>query len=145
MEHITYGQEFDIRQLMYEQSHKRRDGGTEANTGKNYLEYREALTLIRDVMNSNHTSELAAILEDISAANYIKFLIARYIREFEINVNGMGSLTELVNAVYDSMAGFDFLTEYIYRSDVEEINGNAWNDIEIVTTTGWEKVPKHFA
>ena len=142
---VAYGTDFDIRQLMYEQARKRHEGGGEVNTGKNYLEYREALTLIRDVMNNSHTSELAGILEDISAANYIKFLIARYIREFEINVNGMENLTELVNAVYDSMAGFDFLTEYIYRDDVEEINGNAWNDVEIVTAGGWEKIPRHFA
>ena len=139
------GAAFDIRQLMYDQARKRHESGAEQNAGRNYVEYGEALTLIRDVMNSNHTSELAAILEDSAAANYVKFLIARYIREFEINVMGMGNLSDLVNAIYDSMAGFDFLTEYIYREDVEEINGNAWNDIEIVTTRGWEKITKRFA
>ncbi|MDR3121905.1 MAG: Flp pilus assembly complex ATPase component TadA [Clostridiales bacterium] len=137
--------EFDIRQLMYEQTRKLLESGAEFNGGKNYLEYQEALTTIRDVMNVNHTAELSAILEDANAANYIKFLIARYIREYEINVAGMESLSVLVNAIYDSMAGFDFLTEYIYRDDVEEINGNAWDDIEIVTERGWEKVGKHFA
>ena len=70
-ENAAVGTHFDIRQLMYEQTRKRYEKGAEANTGKNYLEYREALTLIRDVMNNNHTSELAAILEDSSAANYI--------------------------------------------------------------------------
>ena len=141
----SYGTDFDIKQLMYEQSRKKHEGGAETITGRNFIEYHEALTLVRDVMNSSHTSELAAILEDGSAADYIKFLISRYIREFGINVNGMGSLSDLVNAIYESMAGFDFLTEYIYRKDVEEINGNAWNDIEIVTAGGWEKIPRHFA
>ena len=139
------GADFDIRQLMYEQARKRHESGAEINAGKNFLSYGEALSIIRDVMNANHTSELASILEDGSAAGYVKFLIARYVREFEINVSGLESLSELVNAIYDSMAGFDFLTEYIYRSDVEEINGNAWNDIEIVTTGGWEKIEKSFA
>jgi len=137
--------DFDIRQLMYEQARKKHESGSEVNTGKNYIDYREALALVRDVMNNNHTSELAAILEDDAAASYIKFLIARYIREFEINVKGMENLSELVNAIYDSMAGFDFLSEYIYREDVEEINGNAWNDVEIVTRDGWEKIHRHFA
>ena len=140
-----YGTDFDIRQLMYDRARVNHEKGAEVNAGKNYLEYREALTLVRDVMNSNHTSELAAILEDSAAAHYVKFLIARYIREFEINVNGMENLSDLVNAIYDSMAGFDFLTEYIYRDDVEEINGNAWDDIEIVTKSGWSKIAKHFA
>ena len=137
--------DFDIKQLMYERARKKHESGDELNTGKIFLDYREALTLVRDIMNTNHTSELASILEDSAAAHYIKFLIARYIREYEINVSGMENLPDLVNSIYDSMAGFDFLTEYIYRDDVEEINGNAWNDIEIVTANHWEKIPKHFA
>ena len=137
--------EFDVQQLMYDQTKLKLDSENEINEGKNFREYPEALELVRDVMNANHTSELSAILEDVNAANYIKFLIARYIREFEINVKGMESISVLVNAVYDSMAGFDFLTEYIYRDDVEEINGNAWDDIEIVTDKGWEKIRKRFS
>ena len=136
--------EFDISQLMYEQARQKHEDGSELNAGKNYMQYGEALSLVRDVMNSRHTSELAAILEDSAAADYIKFLIARYIREFDMNVKGMENLSDLVNAIYDSMAGFDFLTEYIYRGDVEEINGNSWDDVEIVTVNGWEKIRKHF-
>ena len=106
-------QDFDIQQLIYDEARKKLDLGTELNEGKNFKEYNEALNIIRDVMNKNHASELSAILEDSNAADYIKFLIARYIREYQINVIGMESLSRLVNAIYDSMAGFDFLTEYI--------------------------------
>ena len=117
--YVMQRDEFDVQQLMYDQTKLKLDSENEINEGKNFREYPEALELVRDVMNANHTSELSAILEDVNAANYIKFLIARYIREFEINVKGMESISVLVNAVYDSMAGFDFLTEYIYRDDVE--------------------------
>ncbi|MDR1062296.1 MAG: Flp pilus assembly complex ATPase component TadA [Clostridiales bacterium] len=139
------GEDFDVRQLIYEQTAKKLGSGGEKNSGENYKSYGEALAIIRDIMNISHTSELSAILEDPNAADYIKFLIARYVREHEINVEGMESLSTLVNALYDSMAGFDFLTEYIYRDDVEEINGNAWDDIEIVTSAGWEKTGRRFA
>jgi pilus assembly protein CpaF len=138
-------QDFDIQQLIYDETKKKLDAGTERNEGRNYKEYSEALDIVRDLMNKNHASELSAILEDANAANYIKFLIARYVREHQINVIGMESLSMLVSAIYDSMAGFDFLTEYIYREDVEEINGNSWDDIEIVTDKGWEKSGKHFS
>ena len=137
--------EFDIRQLIYDQARKSLDAEQERIDGGKFIDYREALAIVRDVMNSNHTAELTAILEDANAANYIKFLIARYVREYELNVQGMESVTQLVNALYDSMAGFDFLTEYIYREDVEEINGNAWDDIEIVTADGWEKTQRRFS
>jgi len=138
-------QEFDIQQLIYDEARKKLETGDELNEGKNYKKYNEALDIIRDEMNKNHASELSAILEDANAENYIKFLIARYIRERQINVEGMENLSALVNSIYDSMAGFDFLTEYIYREDVEEINGNSWDDIEIVTEKGWEKTKKHFS
>ena len=137
--------EFDIRQLVYDQTRKHLDSDGDRIEGGNEIGYREALSIIRDVMNANHTAELTAILEDADAANYIKFLISRYVREFELNVKGMPSISRLVNALYDSMAGFDFLTEYIYREDVEEINGNAWDDIEIVTADGWEKTRRRFS
>ena len=142
---VDLSQDFDIQQLIYDEARKRLEAGSELNEGKNYKEYNEALDIVRDVMNKNHASELSTILEDANASNYIKFLIARYVREYQINVLGMENLSTLVNAIYDSMAGFDFLTEYIYREDVEEINGNSWDDIEIVTDKGWEKIDKHFA
>ena len=43
------------------------------------------------------------------------------------------------------MAGFGFLEQYIYDDAIEEINGNSWNDIEIVTQTGYRKVAERFA
>ena len=42
------------------------------------------------------------------------------------------------------MAGFGFLTKYLYDDEVEEINCNGWNDIEIVTVDGWKKIDEHF-
>jgi hypothetical protein len=42
------------------------------------------------------------------------------------------------------MAGFGFLDNYIADDEIEEINENSWRDIEIVTRTGWYKIPQHF-
>jgi pilus assembly protein CpaF len=42
------------------------------------------------------------------------------------------------------MAGFGFLDKYIADPDIEEINGNSWRDIEIVTRSGWRKIPERF-
>jgi pilus assembly protein CpaF len=42
------------------------------------------------------------------------------------------------------MAGFGFLDKYISDPEIEEINGNSWRDIEIVTCSGWYKAPERF-
>ena len=46
--------------------------------------------------------------------------------------------------LYGDMAGFGFLDKYIADPDIEEINGNSWRDIEIVTRSGWRKIPERF-
>ena len=38
--------------------------------------------------------------------------------------------------MYGEMTGFSFLTKYLYRSDVEEININQWKDVKITYSTG---------
>lgn len=43
---------------------------------------------------------------------------------------------ELCELLYGEMTGFSFLTKYLYRSDVEEININQWKDVKITYSTG---------
>ena len=44
------------------------------------------------------------------------------------------------------MAGYSFLRKWIYRDGVEEININAYNDIEVILSGGRSmKIPEKFA
>ena len=44
------------------------------------------------------------------------------------------------------MAGYSFLRKWIYREGVEEININAYNDIEVILAGGRSmKIPEKFA
>jgi pilus assembly protein CpaF len=52
---------------------------------------------------------------------------------------------DLVEAIYSEMAEYSFLTKYLFRTDIEEINVNSWNDIKVTYSNG-EIIPtkEHF-
>ncbi|HHV13001.1 MAG TPA: type II/IV secretion system ATPase subunit [Clostridiales bacterium] len=74
----------------------------------------------------------------------VKRYITKYIQDYRIAVAGM-SQTQLVDALYTEMAEFSFLTKYIFGAGIEEIDINAWNDIEIQYSNGSAvKLDEHF-
>lgn len=135
-------QNFDINQLIYEKSHDNDDKNN--FPGKRYMTYEEALALIKDLICLNHSKELSALVEDKQAESTVKALIKRYIHEKLIIVRDYPDLYKLIDQIYDDMAGFAFLSKYIYNDEIEEINANSWNDIEVVTAKGWQKLDEQF-
>ena len=65
----------------------------------------------------------------------MKSYMTKYLMDYSLAVEGM-SMDELVDALYAEMAEYSFLTKYLFRSDIEEINVNAWDDIKITYSTG---------
>jgi len=74
----------------------------------------------------------------------LKLYIEKYLVDNRIRVEGMSG-SELIDRLYAEMAEFSFLTKYIYGTGYEEININAWNDIEIQKSGGsMVKLDEHF-
>lgn len=74
----------------------------------------------------------------------IKRYITKYLQDYRIAVNGM-SEAQLVDSLYAEMAEFSFLTKYIFSTGIEEVDINAWNDIEIQYSDGSTvKLEEHF-
>lgn len=66
-------------------------------------------------------------------------LIQSYIQKFlERNHTGVAGMEqdELCELIYGEMTGFSFLSRYLYRDDVEEINVNQWKDVKITYVSG---------
>lgn len=66
-------------------------------------------------------------------------LIQSYIQKFlEQNHTGVAGMEqdELCELIYGEMTGFSFLSRYLYRDDVEEINVNQWKDVKITYANG---------
>ena len=78
------------------------------------------------------------------AKEQIKFQIQKYLADNRLSADGM-SEEELVDRLYTEMAEYSFLTKYIFSKGIEEININAWNDIEVYYSGGRkEKLDEHF-
>ena len=80
--------------------------------------------------------------EDVKAQ--VKRYIGKYLMDYRIAVKGMTD-QQLVDALYTEMAEFSFLTKYIFGTGIEEIDVNAWNDIEVQYSNGnTVKLDEHF-
>jgi len=105
--------------------------------------YETMLEQVRDFITQLHADTLAQSITEKSAMESVKRLIGEYVASHHLHMDGF-SMQQLADRLYGDMAGFGFLDRYIADDDIEEINGNSWRDIEIVTRTGWRKIPERF-
>jgi len=114
------------------------------NTSSSELSYEDVLRDAREYISRTHADELALCIAERDSAEWVRNLIADFLATHYIRLDGL-DIEELTQRLYLDMAGFGFLEQYIYDDTIVEINGNAWNDIEVGTQTGYRKVPEHFA
>ena len=133
---------FSVYQAIYEVSQHEKTVKKEIKTDAK--PYEEVLEIVRAEISKNHSGELANVISKPQGAALLKNLLSKYIYQKHIACLEYDSLNELVDKCYEDMAGFGFLTKYIYDDEVEEINCNGWNDIEIITSNGWSKIDEHF-
>ncbi len=93
------------------------------------------------------SSRYAALVSDENSGDgkaQVKRYIGKYLMDHRIAVKSMKN-GELIDALYSDMAEYGFLTKYIYSMDIEEIDINAWNDIELQCGNGTtRKLEEHF-
>ena len=89
-------------------------------------------------------SSLVTAAGSEEAKSQIRRFAGKYIQDHRITVQGM-TTEELINAIYSEMAEFGFLTKYIYGEGIEEIDVNAWDDVEVQFSGGvTRKLDEHF-
>lgn len=102
----------------------------------NTYEFGKVLELVQEFISSKY-SVLIKKDGDFNTEKQIKSYIKAYITDNRIVVEGLTD-EELINKLYRDMAQFSFLTPFLdgSRTDVEEININAWNDTKITYSNG---------
>lgn len=115
----------------------------QSDTPEQKSTYETVLEQVRAYISGNHSDELVQSITERTASESVKRLIAEYIGQNNLCVDGL-NMEQLTERLYGDMAGFGFLDKYIADDEIEEINGNSWRDIEIVTRTGWRKLSEHF-
>jgi pilus assembly protein CpaF len=73
--------------------------------------------------------------DDKSQKEQMKSYITKYLMDYSLAVEDL-TLDELVEKLYLEMAEYSFLTKYLFRNDIEEININSWQDIKVTYSNG---------
>lgn len=113
-----------------------------ANTSEG-VTYEQILEDVQRYFSENHASTIAG--EGDKAGDLLRELMTQYLVKRKYALEGM-STGELCARLYEDMAGYSFLRKWIYMPDVEEVNINAYNDIEVIMNSGRSiKIPDKFS
>ena len=105
--------------------------GANADHKTGTYDYSAVLSDVRSQIVQEHAAELAAALHSADAAETLRGLIMKYAAE---RMAGQDyDSKELVERIYEDMAGLGILTKYLQDPEVEEINGNSYSMIEVLT------------
>ena len=111
------------------------------------ISYDEILEDVQRYFSEHHASTIAGAGEGDSekAATLLRELLTQYLVKRKYAVDGM-TTEELCAKLYEDMAGYSFLRKWIYMDGVEEVNINAYNDIEVIMNSGRSiKIPDKFS
>ena len=107
---------------------------------------REFASVLREVQAYLSKEYSSLVSEDTTdeVKVQIRRFAGKYIQDHRIAVEGM-TTDQLIDGIYSEMAEFGFLTKYIYGEGIEEIDVNAWDDVEVQYSGGiTEKLTEHF-
>lgn len=109
-----------------------------------YIEYTELLSRVQQFLTETHPDAL----KDSEHYDQIKAYVRQFIHKNGLYVKDLETET-VVDSLYSEMVEYSFLTPYMNREDVDEININAWDDVVVSYSSGrMEKIggffsPKH--
>ena len=108
------------------------------------LSYEQILEDVQKYCTDKHADKLSTEGNQEEARRLLKEIIYQYIHNRSYSVDGL-STKELCDTLYEDMAGISFLKKWIYKKGVEEVNINAYNDIEVIMSGGRSmKIPDRF-
>lgn len=105
-----------------------------AQEGASSGTYPALLDRVRTVIAEKHADDLSAVLGDATAEQTLRTLILKYTVDFMRGA--IFDSEQLVERIYQDMAGFGILTAYLRDPAVEEININTPSQVEIVYGKG---------
>ena len=93
----------------------------------------EVLKEVQEHITKNYASTLKDDPDE--SCELVKSYIQKYLENNHLGVEDTEQ-EELCELIYGEMTGFSFLTKYLYRDDVEEININQWKDVKVTYSNG---------
>ena len=93
----------------------------------------EVLKEVQEHITKNYASTLKDDPDE--SRELVKSYIQKYLENNHLGVEDTEQ-EELCELIYGEMTGFSFLTKYLYRDDVEEVNINQWKDVKVTYSNG---------
>lgn len=112
------------------------------------MTYDQILEDVQRYFSENHASTIAEAGGESNgerAAALLKELMVQYLVKRKYTIEGL-TTEQLCEQLYEDMAGYSFLKKWIYKPGIEEVNINAYNDIEVIEAGGRSiKIPDKFS
>lgn len=147
---VDVAEELEEKPEESELSHVQKAGGRSLRTHDLFFAAedtsRDFPSVLREVQAylSKEYSSLVTADGNEEVKAQIRRFAGKYIQDRRIQVAGK-TTDELIDAIYSEMAEFGFLTKYIYGEGIEEIDVNAWDDVEVQFSGGvTKKLTEHF-
>lgn len=99
------------------------------------MTYDQILEDVQKYCTEKHADKLSTEGNQEEARKLLREFIYQYVSSRSYHIEGL-STEELCNTLYEDMAGISFLKKWIYRPGVEEVNINAYDDIEVIMSGG---------
>ena len=103
-------------------------------------DYPTVVVRVREVLTTKYQEE---ILNNFGKSEQKEMLTA-YIKSIVISDFTEYNTKEFIERIYQDIFGLVFIEKYLNRDDFEEMNGNSWNDIEVILKSGSFKIPEKF-
>lgn len=100
-----------------------------------FKEFKIVLREVQEFISTTYEALFISKEEEKKNKEKIKIYIKKFVEDKNIKIEGH-TKEELIDKLYTEMIEYSFLTKYLKRRDIEEININSWDDVKITYSDG---------
>ena len=105
------------------------------STASESLSYDQILEDVQKYCTEKHSDKLSTEGNQEVARKLLREFIFQYVISRSYRIECM-TTEELCDSLYEDMAGISFMKKWIYKPGSEEVNINAFDDIEVIMSGG---------
>lgn len=106
-------------------------------------QYETIKNTVMQIITTNHADDLAEVVGKIEAAPRLKNLIRKYLNQEKLVIEGV-NIGDLIERIYDDMAGLGLVSAYLKDDTLEELNINSTDSIWAIYPDRKERLETRF-
>lgn len=106
-------------------------------------QYETIKNTVMQIITTNHADDLAEVVGKAEAANRLRNLIRKYLNQEKL-VMGDVNIGDLIERIYDDMAGLGLVSQYLKDDKLEELNINSADSIWAIYPDKKERLDVRF-